>query len=215
MPNFLADTPPPAPLPAPPAWEAWLLESLVTGPGVLLLALLVGLAMLPRVDRARLGLVVAGIGAGLGLALLAWSVLTITPREALATQTRDLVASIARGESEPARVAFAPDVRLTLLGTNGGLTRDQMLARISGEMNGRYAVVDRAVRIRRLLASIDGPNSARTQCRVEAVHEATRIPASTWWILHWRRAAGGGPWQVVNLELQQFDGLPPGTRIQP
>ncbi len=215
MPNFLADSPPPPPLPAPPAWEAWLWESLLTGPAVALMAVLLGLLVLPRLGRGRLGLAVAASGLAAGLGLLAWSYLTITPREALLERTRAVIDGIARGDAAPADAAFAPDVRLTLLGTDAGMNRGQMLARISGDMNGRYAVRDRAARLSRARASVDGPNTARTQVRVQAVHDSTGYPASTWWIVHWRRASATGAWEIVNLDLQQFDGLAPGTRISP
>jgi hypothetical protein len=215
--NPLADAPPPPPLPAPPALEAALLEGWALPAGLLVAGVVLGLAILPRLGRPRLGLGLAGVALPLALAAGVTSWLVVTDREHLRAQTDRLVAGIARADPIPAGELFAADVRLTLLGEPASLTRDQLLERIAADMSGRYALRDRRASTSRLLASVDGPNVARTQARIRAVHDATSFPASTWWIFHWRKVPqpAAQPWQLVNLELQQLDGFPAGTRVRP
>lgn len=215
--NPLADVPPPSPLPPPTdqlsVWlfEGWSLGLILTGGAILL-----GFIILPRLGRGRLGLTLGLIGLALAAIAGTASWWVQTPREQLRQATRELVSGIARGDPAPAEQLLAPDVRLTLLGSTDPINRAQMLERIRSDMTGRYAVREQRASLSRLLASIDGPNVARTQTRIQAVHDATSFPVSTWWTFHWRRASlNAGPWQVVNLELQQFDGLPAGTRLQP
>jgi hypothetical protein len=216
--SLLRDVPPPTPLPDPPWLESVLFESPWLTIGVLLLvggAVFAALRAAPSPNAQRTGRWLAGLAAlgALGLGLSA--ALVQTPREALIEQTRTLIQAIARADAPAADAAFAPGISLSLLGQPTRMPRAEMIDRVRTDMGGRYALRDRAANISALRAIVDGPGVARVQCRVQAVHDATGFPASTWWLVHFRQAEPGRPWLVHALELQQFDGLPAGTRISP
>lgn len=208
------DQAPPPPLPAPPWVEATLFESPWTA---VVGVLAVGLAAAWVVNRAgqgRRAVLVALVSASLAGGLVASASLVITDRETVIARTREAVAAVARGDADAAERILHPSVALTLPGNRTDLTKADIVERVRTDMNGRFAVRDRAARLSALRATLDGAGVARTQARIGAVHEATGFPATTWWIFGWRRGEDG-VWRLSSLEMQQLDGAPSGMRYDP
>jgi hypothetical protein len=204
IPAILALIPDPAPLPADPLWERWLLESPWPAAGLLALAGVVAFAVLNRRARAgaAAGSLVAAILAGAGVILLARFI--TTDRETLRARSASLVAAVASRDQALVGSLLAPTARL---------------AKWPLALTGRDAIVDRvgsvpAIHEWALLeaqASLDGPAVARTQIKLRITPDQTRAPNLSWWRLDWQRDAQGH-WVVIQIEPLAIHGI---TNIGP
>lgn len=202
--TLLALIPDPAPLPAGPLWERWLLESPWPTAGLLALAGLVAFALLNRQGRAGAAVAsaVAALALGAGVVVLA-NVVT-TEREALRARSFSIVAAVAGRDQAMVGAMLAPNARLT----------KWPLA-----LTGREAIVERvgsvpAIQEWALLeaqASLDGPAVGRTQIKLRITPDQTRVPNLSWWRLDWQRDAKG-QWVVIQIEPLAVHGI---TNIGP
>lgn len=207
-----ASTPDPAPIPDPPFLPHLLFESPWT---TLLACTALGLAAffaLRRSGRDRHALIalVAALATGAGLYALA--TLVKTERELAQEQTLTLIAAVARADSAAVGNLLAPRVSVRIVGVLTPWSTDEVIQHVQQDMNGRFALKDRAASVRSMRACSDNDDAIRTQCRVTVTPEATAFPTGSWWLLTWRRTTTGA-WRVTDIDLQQVDGLPPGSRI--
>ena len=185
-----------APLPAPGLFERLVLES----PFALALSLaligLGGLVALNARGRLRTGLVVLGAAWALGGAAVLASVLVETPRERLIRRTRELVAALARVDTDAMRALIHEDASVEVERLSRFSGRDSIIDAASRYLGSTYRLESHATP--EVQAVIDGPNAARTQARVR--HTGEGIPPASWWRISWYRPSEREPWVAVEIE---------------
>lgn len=191
------------PLPDPPAFDRYVLESpwLLAG-GLAAVALVVLYAMRSQ-GKTRTGLVAAGVGLLLAGAIVAAGALIETPREIMTRQTRDLVRATATVDVPALEGLLAPDARLYWLERRSSVDRAQLLERVRSDLGRSYTVRDWA--ILKLDAALDGPAVGRTQAQVR-VDPAEGGVHFSWWRIDWRREPDGS-WRVIGIEPLFVQGL--------
>ena len=187
-------------------WQVSLLEVPWPLAGALVLGTLVGAWLLIRRGRFLVAIATGLVGLCLTGGVTVVSLLIETPREQMAWSTEQVVRHAARADPSALGSFLADKASLRVLGSQRRLERAEIIARVKGDMAGRYALRGGATAISRVQATIDGPGVGRTQFRLQATHDASGIPVGMWWLLHWRLERDA--WRVHALELIAFDGLP-------
>ncbi|MDP1660614.1 MAG: hypothetical protein Q8L55_01755 [Phycisphaerales bacterium] len=196
----------PIPLPSPPFLERWFLQDPVPTAIFFVVVAVLGWWWLQRSGKARAAWITAAaaaLAAG-GTLLLAGAV--VTQREALAARCTDLVNLTLAAQADAVDPFLRPDVSVTILSSRSQRTKADILKYIKGDQLAKYDAKDAALRW--VTATLDGPNVARTQCRVQV-----RAPWSdgwlpTVWMINWTRESENAPWQVLLIEAQQIGLMP-------
>ncbi|MFG0283069.1 MAG: hypothetical protein ACF8R7_01485 [Phycisphaerales bacterium JB039] len=193
---------PPPSLPTAPLADRLLLDNPVPAVLALLAAGLIGLWLLRRAGRGRLGLAAGGAGVALAIAAYVAATVIETPREALKGRTRALIGAVAEVDTRALDDLLDGSVQVRLTGAGirlDALGKGEIIGRAEEYMTGAYAVDEWSVTS--LQAVADGPEVGRTQVRVRVIPEATRFPTSSWWAVDWELI--GGAWRAVEIELLQ------------
>lgn len=196
------------PLPKPPALEALLLESptlLIVALAAVALAAFFGFRAQGQASR---GMLIAGIAILLAGALFLLSRFVTTPRETMATQTRELVRAVAEVDTSALRELIAPDARLIagrfrVVAGMDGASREQIIAGVQDTIGRQHRIDDWAVL--KLQATQDGPAVGRTQTQVRVNAPPTGLNFS-WWKIDWRLQEDG-QWRVVGIEPLFISGV--------
>ncbi|MEZ6234808.1 MAG: hypothetical protein R3B68_11515 [Phycisphaerales bacterium] len=196
--NAITGGPPPNPLPAAPLLDRLLFEqplllSVPLGAGAL-----VALFVFNARAQLKRGLLVAlALAALAGLVWLA-STLVETKRDAVRSNTRDLVNAIGRADTQRAGELLSDDPEIRY-GVFRVPSRAALLVAIREAMGpgGRYEL--QSWRIAELQATIDGPSLARTQVLVRATEKSTGAPGSLWAVMQWEQDEQGR-WRCFVVE---------------
>lgn len=207
--QILTDAPV-ARLPDPPALAHYLFESPWIPIAILVVAGVVGFVVLNRQGKARQG-VFALLGGVVMAAMLALTAFLMeTPRELLIRQTRDLVARTAAADTAGIRPLLSDRVTMVCaLPVPLSLpdTKQALLDAVQLQLGTNFPVREHSIGGEQ--ASIDGPNTARTQMRVWVTLEREQAmyggPIGSWWKIDWRKE--GDEWRVATITLLQLDGL--------
>lgn len=194
------------PLPKPPALESLLLESptlLIVALAAVALAAFFGFRAQGQSSRGSL---IAGIALVLAGALFLLSRMVTTPREKMATQTRELVRAAAEVDIPALNELMVPDARLItgrfrVIAGMDGASREQIIAGVEERIGGRYRVDEWAVL--KLQATQDGPAVGRTQTQVRVNAGGLNF---SWWKIDWRLQEDG-QWRVVGIEPLFISGV--------
>jgi hypothetical protein len=211
--QFFDQQPPPMPINGPPVLEGLLFESPWGPAAVLVLAGVAAFWAFNRAGRVRLGVMVVAVAAAAAVGIVGIASMVTTDREVVGARTRELVAAVARGDAPGAAEYLAPTLSVRLVGVTTNWGKEEVLQRIERELNGVYRLKDREARVRTLRAGDEPPSSIRTQVRVSVTPEMYALPTETWWLLMWRKQPDG-LWRVMELDVQQIEGVKPGTRIE-
>jgi hypothetical protein len=178
---------------------------------MLIIAGIVTFIILNRRGKLRQGMLVGTglIVVGIGVWILAAAVQT--DREAITTQTRDLIGATARAQTTDLDRLLAPDARLFVsiripgvTISSAGLDKADILKKVKQELGQAHTVSECA--ILETQAVIDAPGSGRSQVRVRAVIDS--FPTFSWWKVTWGRG-NDGPWRAT--AIQPLDVGFPGT----
>jgi hypothetical protein len=199
----------PEPLPSAPFFERCFLESpLPTAMGLTIAAML-GWWLLQRWGRIRDSWLVAAACVALAGGTMLLARLVVTQREALVQHTTELVNATIDANPDAVAPFLREDVTVILLGNDqpsmNGATA--LLKRIGTDKGIRDYI--EAAHLRWVTATLDGPNTARTQCRVAVDVKQWGIGVPTTWMLHWSRRDEHSPWQVRIIEAQQISTMQP------
>jgi hypothetical protein len=207
-------------LPSPP----WLETVLFENPWTLMVGVLAAGALscwwLNRAERGRAAAAVLVGAVAVTIGLFFTARLVTTERELLMDRTGALVDAAARADLVAIERMLAPDVRVVVFGRERGFTAQTIPRWIDDHMRpgtGMYAL--RAHSVGRLSATIDGPNTARTQCRVRVTTERVPLTTGSWWRISWRKdpvpagGTGADAWHVTQIEALQIDAVPQGSDV--
>lgn len=212
--QILTDAPV-ARLPDPPALARYLFESPWVPIALLVVAGVIGFVVLNRQGKARQGVLALGGGVVVAAVLAIVALVVETPREFLIRQTRALVARTAAADTAGVRpflsdrvtVVCALPVPLPL-----PETKQALLDAVQQQLGNTMPIREHSVGGEQ--ASIDGPNTARTQLRVWVTLEREQAvyggPIGSWWKIDWRKE--GDDWRVATITLLQLDGFGSGPR---
>ncbi|MFT3686892.1 MAG: hypothetical protein QM783_18550 [Phycisphaerales bacterium] len=201
-----ASIPDPDPLPPAPFFARWFLETPIPTVIVFAIVAMIGWWWFQRSANAKAAWITAAaciVAAGLTYLL---ATLVVTEREKLQARAADLVqATVA---TNPAAVGplLREDVSVVLLGADQPrITRDAILQRLVDDRVTRGYV--QTARLQWVTATLDGPNVARTQCKIFA-NTPLGDGTSTIWMIHWARRDENSPWQVRMIDGQMIGPLP-------
>lgn len=196
-----------ADLPAPPAFEHWVLERPL--PLALTVALVGVAAMVRLAQRGQIarGGVVLGVAVALGGALLVIGAAVRTDREAIQEATRTLIRAVAQSDVET--VGAMLDDRL-VVASAGAVVLDEDAKReaLRAVAGFEWFEIDHWSQ-RPEGAVMDGADVGRTRAVVRASSsnfQTGTIPMT--WEFTWGRAAGN-EWRVTRIELLTTWGQPP------
>lgn len=204
-------------LPSPPWIESTLFESPWTGMVVLGAAGAVLFWWFNRMQQGRTGAIVLGAALAAAAGLFLTARFVTTERERLMNLTETLVATVAKADVDRLPSLLAPDVRVMIFGRDRGFTAQSLPRWVDNMMRpgtGMYAIRDYSVG--EIAATIDGPNVARTQCRVRVTAESYPITSGSWWRITWRKdgaGAGSDAWKVTQIDVLQLDQVPEGGDV--
>jgi len=184
------------PLPAPPAWERYLLESPVVVLATLGIGAVVALLILNARGRARLGLLISGALVVVAFGVWALAASVVTERELLIARARGLIDATARADVAAIRPMLAERAGVRVGDQTRATTREQILGLVE-EYPGGVAIIE-SHSIAEAQAVIDGERTARTQVRVK--HTGPGLPIASWWLIEWRRDEPESPWIVESIE---------------
>lgn len=195
----------PDPLPTAPFFSRCFLESPLPTAIVLTVAAMIGWWLLQRASRVRGSWLFAAACVAFAGGTMLLAKLVVTQREALVQHTTDLVNAAINAQPDAVTPFLSEDVSLILLGNDQpNMNRDAIRRRIGNDNQIRSYVQN--THLRWVTAALDGPNTARTQCRVDA--NIMDAPTPTTWMLHWSRRDERSPWQVRIIEAQQIGIIP-------
>lgn len=194
----------PPPLPDPPALEVWLFEQPVVSAGLALGAGALAWFVLRAKGKPRQGTLAGGGLVALAVVLAVVGFVVETARERLAALSGDLLAAARAGDAARLDGLLADDLVLDLGGRGGDSGDKALVLEAVGKLK-EQAVID-AVRVRSPV-SLDGPNAARSQVWVRT-GGAGFGPSLSWWMVSWRREAGG-EWRAHLIELLLLNGEKP------
>lgn len=183
--------------------EPWPLVAL------LLLAGVIALVLLNQRARAGLGLVCLAVAAALAVAVYGASAAVETTEESLRARTRALVAAALSEQPGALAAMLEAGAAVDVLGGTRREGRDAVVQLVA-DWRARYPL--RSWSVSDVRAVVDGESVARCQFRFSAEPEATRLPSGSWWIVTWRKDAGG-QWQAWTISAQQIDGVGAGSRV--
>jgi hypothetical protein len=217
--NFLKGVEPPPALPSAPLWERLVFDTPLLTAAVLAVVGFVTLLVLRR-GGVGAGQKRGGMGLPFRAALCWWLVAaavgvggTVWPSErvGLLKETERVVSAAARMDAQVVEGALSERVRLTLMGVPSTMGKAEMVGALREKRYGGFpiSVVNGRAKVSGGQATVDGPGVARTQVRVQVVHESSGLPAETWWLLHWQRE--GGVWRVTGLELLRLNDRAAGS----
>ncbi len=189
-------------LPPGPALERWIFESPIPTAALLVGLGLVALFVLQRAKKPRVGMTALGLSLVLGASVYIAGETTVTPREAVRTNTQSFIDAMAAGDPQAARALLGEGFTMVASG--------QLYDRLSaGELADLAPTIDAAIeshRIRNLSASSEGTNVARTRFDLTVSADGTPFPSG--WEFSWRRVGEG--WQVIRIECLHLWNRAPG-----
>lgn len=197
-----------ADLPAPPAWERWLLERPLAAAGVLVVCGVVGLIVMNQRGRLK-----AGFGLLVGLCAaggVVWGIgaAVQTDREILEAATKRLILAVTNSDVPTADQMIHDRLVIAGAGTviPGAFGKADALAAVKGY---KWFRIDEWSE-RPDGAVLDGPNVGRTRSVVRAKSsfygDSTFVPMT--WEFTWGRGADGA-WRVTRVELVSMWGQSP------
>jgi hypothetical protein len=192
----------PDPLPPAPFLERFLLQDPIPTVIFLVIAAAIGWWLLQRAGKPRAAAVTGVaclLGAG-GVYLLAR--LVVTEREALVARCAELVNNTIAMRSEAVEPLLRSDVIASVPQLNGEYNRAEIVKQIRENIPLRRGAKE--ANFKWATATLDGPNVARTQCRVQVQMPLYEAWMPTTWMIHWTRTDANAPWQVRRIEAQQF-----------
>ncbi|HZW07485.1 MAG TPA: hypothetical protein VFF65_10200 [Phycisphaerales bacterium] len=200
--SALAD---PDPLPKAPLLERYLLQDPLPTAVFLVIAAVVGWWWLQRLAKPRPAAILAAacvLAAG-GVLLLAK--LVVTEREALVARCTELVSDVIQTRAGEVGPVLRSDVTANIRLLRTEYRRDDILTMVTNDEGRRRGMTD--ANLKWVTATLDGPNVARTQCRIQVQFMDTWMP--TTWMLHWTRDNPQSPWVVRLIDAQQIGFTPP------
>jgi hypothetical protein len=195
----------PAPLPPPPALQAWLFERPILSALVLAAFGLAALILLFRRGEQKRGLIVGGALIGGAVAIAALGILVETTHERLIRLSNDLVDAAAEGRVDDAEAMLSDDLVIAMGGTtlplSGGTLARQALNGLRDEVrvNEHYVSEESAT-------VVEGGDSGASQFLVRATSNAG--PGTAWFRLNWRLDASG-EWRIHLIEVLRVNGQNP------
>ncbi|MFN9131294.1 MAG: hypothetical protein ACK5XO_01270 [Phycisphaerales bacterium] len=202
--QFQLIAPRPAPLPEPPLLESLLFERPFLLPIILVILGIVLFMALRRLDHPRAALAALIIAPALGLAAHLTSRTITTPRETVANLTRSLISAATAADTATLASLLRSDLLLTIPPSGHSLSRQALLDRLPADMSGPYRL--RSHTIGTLAATLDGPDTARSQVQLTVVPETTGFPLESWWLITWTRDSTNS-WSARQITAQHIDGL--------
>ncbi len=195
-----------APLPSPPVWRVWLLESPWL-PAIGLAAVGVALFVaLGRRQQARLGAAIGGAAVLAAAMVVATAFLVTTERERLIDGTKRFMRAAAAGDSAAVAPLLGEDVGLVIEGARIPGFGKAATLRLVESVEERFAFRDFGVV--EAQAAVVGRGMGRAQAHVR-VQPRDFYPSFSWWGLEWRKD-GGGEWRIEAIECLMIDGRRPG-----
>lgn len=190
------------PLPAPPLLERTLFEQPLLAVLILLILAIIAAIAFARRNQRRRGWTIAGVLAAAAAGLYLLAALVTTERETLLDRTEGFVAATAQVDTALLNDLLSEDARLRSEGNIARAvptieTRREIIDRAQRELQGRYHIKSWEILDRQ--ATLDGPNVARTQVRVEVEADQFSRPHYSWWRLHWERGPDG-QWRCFEVE---------------
>jgi hypothetical protein len=199
-----ASIPDPDPLPPAPFFARWFLETPVPTIIVFAIAAMVGWWWFQRAGKLRAAwITVAACIIAAGLTYLLATVV-VTEREKLQARAGDLIKAAIATDANTVETYLREDVSVTLLGDGKpSLNKATIVQRLREDRFTRDHV--QSARLGWVTATLDGPNVARTQCRI---YTNLDYAGSTTWMIHWARKDQNSPWQVRMIDGQQIGVFP-------
>jgi len=195
-----------ADLPAPPAWERWILEQPIPAAVALTAVGVVLFFILGQRGQVRQGVMAAVGGVVLGLGVLAIGMFVTTTREHLRAQTEEWLTHVFAADAENAAPTLSEQLTAASAGRIlEGFNKPMMVSIISGFDGFRVKEWDKKFRG----AVIDGDGIGRTQVTLRVVGGFTNsgmMPST--WEFTWRRS-GDGTWHITRLECLSLWGQTP------
>lgn len=192
----------PDPLPPAPLLERYFLQDPIPTVIFLVIAAAIGWWWLQRVGKPRAAAVtvVACLLGAVGIYFLARIV--VTEREALVARCTALVNNTIAMRADEVEPLLRSDVIASVPQLNGEYTRAEIIKQIRENIPLRRGVKE--ANFKWATATLDGPNVARTQCRVQVQMPLYEAWMPTTWMIHWTRTDTNAPWQVRRIEAQQL-----------
>ena len=195
-------------LPGPPITDTLLFESVWMGPVALVLVGLVVFAVMNSRGTGGKGLLILGAFLALAGGNAALSLAVQTDREAMRTNTRELVAAVAASDAASLRPLLHDQLWLRNIPTApDSIDREGLIELVERSMRG-VAAVDQH-RVREVKATTDGPGVGRSLALVWVSTAGQGIPVNSTWQLDWQRDGNDGPWKLAGLEMLKLGGLNP------
>ncbi len=195
----------PDPLPGPGMVDRWIFES----PGALVLGgVIVVMALIIAGRRAAWGnraLVVGGVIAALGAAMIAVSVLVQTDREVIKVRSEEITAAVVGAKRAEMERLLAANLQVTYFGAPQGMNKQETIERVTTlHTTGILAGVNASVA--EVQASADNQRFGRSQVKVSASGDITGgYPTLLWWKIEWEKV--DGEWKVISVEPLAIPGM--------
>ncbi|MBU6412467.1 MAG: hypothetical protein KGS45_03260 [Planctomycetes bacterium] len=195
----------PEPLPGPGLVDRWVLESpgsLVLGGVILVIALIIAGRRAVWGNRA---LVVGGVIAVLGAAVIAASLLVQTDREVIQSRSEEITIAVVNANRSEMERLMGANLQVTYFGAPQGLNKQETIERVTTlHTNGILREVKASVA--EVQASADNQRFGRSQIKVSASGDITGgYPTLSWWKLEWEKVDGA--WKVIAVEPISIPGM--------
>jgi hypothetical protein len=196
----------PLPLKEPGGVSKWVLEQPLPLAVILLLAGVVLWYVIRGKGKEKQATRVAALMLTLAALVYATGTFVVTEQEQLKARTRELVAAVAKADS----TRVGPLLADNAVAQPWGLSKSVTLSKMESHLGRSITIKEHTIRT--LRAAVDRPGSARTQLRVHVVADGALYagPIGSWWMLRWSKDPGG-EWRVVEIEMQQLDGVDVGS----
>lgn len=184
----------------------WVLEQPLPLSAILLLAGVALWYMLRGQGKEKDALRVGALMVVLAALVFAAGTFIETEPEKLKARARELVAAVAKADS----TRVGPMLADNAVAQPWGLSRSVTLSKMESHLGRSITIKEH--KIHTLRAAVDGAATGRTQLRVHVVADGALYagPIGSWWMLRWRKDPGG-EWKVVEIEMQQLDGVDVGS----
>jgi hypothetical protein len=192
----------PDPLPPAPFFERFFLQDPLSTTVFFAIVAVIGWWWLNRTGKPLAAVVtaVACILAAAGVQLLAR--LVVTEREALVARCTNLVNDTIAARATEVAPILRPDAAANVSMASLKYNHDEIIQRIAdGEAARRGAS---KATLKWVTSTLDGPNAARTQCRVQVQMPLYEAWLPTTWMIYWTRDNAQAPWKVRLIEAQQI-----------
>lgn len=192
----------PNPLPPAPFFERYLLQDPIPTTVFLIIIAVFGWWWLNRIGKPRPALVCAA-GFALGAAvvpLLARFV--VTEREKLVQSCTELVQSTLEFRASEVDRYLRSDATASVPQIRAEYTRAAIIDLVEKQEPSRRGVKEASLKW--VTSTLDGPNVARTQCRVQVQMPLYEAWMPTTWMVHWTRTDANAPWKVRRIEAEQI-----------